>query len=190
MTILYGIYNQTTGIFQTVETHAKGSGPRLAKDQGCIPLAEGDDPRTMKVDIENPLGPLLPHQREVPLETLKRKAISGINARAGRMTSRLTTQAPGMAARYARKEAQARAWLADQTQNPADFPLPYNEALATGESMKVVCQTIVRRAEETEQQDNEIEAVRRKLVVATRRAATADEITDIEQTATWPEAPQ
>lgn len=66
------------------------------------------------------------------LATAKARAIAGINARAGQQRLALITDLPGQDMLYLRKEAEAKAWIADPAPALASYPLIAAEIGITG----------------------------------------------------------
>lgn len=64
-----------------------------------------------------------PDRIAADLAAAKAQAIAAVNDWAGRARARHITIAPGQSMIYLAKEAEARAWIADPTPDPAAYPL-------------------------------------------------------------------
>lgn len=184
--VTYGRFCAATGIIKTVERHPAGEGPRSTPDTLCVGLPDGMDPRTIRLDVTNPLGPFLPYEPPVNIEKLRRRAIARVNAKANRLSSSLRTDGERKARMYAEKRRQAEDWLASSGQDPSDYDLVYADHIATGKSMDAVAETILAKAKATDAIDRAIEATLRVTVEALR-TATIETIETIENVAEWPD---
>lgn len=184
--VTYGRFCATTGIIKTIEPHPSGEGPHSTPDTLCIGLPDDVDPSTIRLDVNNPLGPFLPYEPPVNIEKLRRRAIARVNAKADRLSSRLRTDGERKARMYVEKRRQAEEWLLSNRQNPIDYDLVHADHIATGKSMDAVAQTILTKAEETDVLDRAIEATLRVTVEALR-TATIDTIETTENLAQWPD---
>lgn len=183
--IPWGIFCLETGVIKFVEDHAVGKGPTISAEWGCKRLQPNDDPKTMKVNLDDPYGPLLPYEPPVDATKLRRRAIARVNAVANRLSSALRTDGEHMAALYPKKEAQARAWLSDSALAPDAVPLVRDEAAALGVTLDEAATLIVQKADYVRNQEAAIERVRRNTVIRLR-AADHTEIDAIENEAAWP----
>ncbi|WP_143542812.1 hypothetical protein [Cereibacter azotoformans] len=83
-----------------------------------------DDPDWLEAVAALPPDDVAPIEPAPPLlAVLRAEAICGINRVAGEIRRRYVTVMPGEEMLYLRKEAEARAYLADPDPDPADYPL-------------------------------------------------------------------
>jgi len=101
---------------------------------------------------------------------------------AGRVTPGFTQQA-----RYARKLAQAKAFLQDGTPTEAEYPLIYNEVGLTAETPGAVAMAIVQAAESYATYCDTVEVVRMRIKAAIKAAADTPAVAAIEAAVVWPE---
>lgn len=122
------------------------------------------------------------------LSTAKKRAMREIDSGAGTLRGRVITSVRGQAETYLAKEAEARAWLADPLQDPAQFKLPCAEIGITGLDMLDVCTKIVAKADEWKTLAAAIEAVRLGKKQEVDAAQTLEDVYSIETTVAdaWP----
>lgn len=69
------------------------------------------------------IDPRSAEERAAELQAARQAAIARVNAAAGAIRARFVTQIPAQEMLYLRKEAEARAWIADPAPDLADYPL-------------------------------------------------------------------
>lgn len=94
------------------------------------------------------------------LATAKARAIAGINARAGQQRLALITDLPGQDMLYLRKEAEAKAWIADPAPALASYPLIAAEIGITGADGDQIAQIWLNMADLWARAAAEIETIR------------------------------
>lgn len=97
-----------------------------------------------------------------------------ISAEAGEVRRRFITDVPGQMGTYLVKEAQARAWVATASPDPAEHPHLALEAEATGMSVADVAALVIATADHWRLLDARIEAARRGAIVAVQAAETPE----------------
>lgn len=120
---------------------------------------------------------------EMNLDPVRAAMFEKVDAEAEQQRLRFITGGDGQAMTYLRKEAQARAYLADPN---ADVPTLVKEAAATGQTVAEVAALIVARADAWAAIGDDIEAAR---LGAKKAIADAANIAEIHAAATvdWAE---
>lgn len=126
----------------------------------------------------------------VPLEEVKFAAHQQIDTGAGYIRASIASKGYGQEMTYLRKEAQARAYLAElaagNAPTPENYPLPFAEIGITGATMQLVCEAITAKADEWDMFAGAIEAARLSTKKAVADAASAEDVTLIMNNLTWP----
>jgi hypothetical protein len=91
-----------------------------------------------------------------------------IDREAGEVRCRFLTSIPAQDLTYQRKESEARAWLAADAPDPADFPFLVREAAATAQTVTALAAEVVASADQWADLGSRIEAAR----VGGKRAVT------------------
>lgn len=106
---------------------------------------------------------------EIDLDIVRAYLMARVDLEAEQVRLRFVTGGAGQAMTYARKEAEARAWTAD---NAAPTPFLNAEAAATGQPLAAVAAEVVARADAWVQIGSAIEGARMGAKAAIDRAAT------------------
>jgi hypothetical protein len=119
-------------------------GPQMARAPDGPFIEVPDDPDLPLEDIRVVAGEVV----LVSLEGQRASAIAAVNAAAAVVRGRLVTDLPGQEMLYLRKEAEARAWLADPDPEPdlALYPFLAAEVGATAPSADQVAQVYLNMA--------------------------------------------
>jgi len=154
-----------------------------------LPLAFGSDGtiigrETLTTEQQTALDALLADYD--PLEGIKAVACSRINATAEALCSNLITPGQTQQTRYARKLAQAEAYLQDGTPTEAEYPLIFNEVGITASNAGAVATAIVQASEAYGTFCDTVELVRAKAKGAVRAASNASLVASAEAAVVWP----
>ncbi len=112
----------------------------------------------------------------IDLTDLRAEAVARVNAEAGVFRRRFITDIPGQIGTYLTKEAEAKAYAADQG---ADCPYLESEATGTNRPIGDVATDVSQTAARWRKLDAAIEGARRGAVVAIQGALTADRISAV-----------
>ncbi|QLA21266.1 hypothetical protein [Desulfolutivibrio sulfoxidireducens] len=155
--------------------HADGQDVAAAYP-GCVCVTLPDAP----VEIGQELA--------VDLETVRAAARAAIDAEAEARRQLVLTPGAGQMAAYQRKEAQARAYVADPVPEPADYPALVAEVGATASTLSTVAQAVVARADIWHAYGDAIEAARLGAKKAVAGAADVAAVVAAADGVVWPEA--
>jgi len=122
----------------------------------------------------------------VTLEATQATACSRIDATAEALCSNLITPGQTQQTRYARKLAQAEAFLQDGTPTAAEYPLIYNEVGITASNAGAVAMAVVQAAEAYDTFCDQVELVRAKAKGAVCAASNASLVASAEAAVAWP----
>jgi len=123
-----------------------------------------------------------------PLPYLKTDACSRIDAKAEALCTTLITPGITQQTRYARKLAQAEAFLQDGTPTEVEYPLIYNEVGITARSAGAVATAIVQASAAYDTFCDKVELVRAKAKGAVHTASNASLVASAEAAVVWPTA--
>lgn len=143
---------------------------------GCVCVTLPDAP----VEIGQELA--------VDLETVKAAARAAIDAEAEARRQLVLTPGAGQMAAYQRKEAQARAYLADPVPEPADYSALVAEVGITAATLSGVAGLVVAKADAWRTYGDAVEAARLSAKKAVAGAADAAVVAVVVAGVTWPEA--
>jgi len=123
-----------------------------------------------------------------PLAHIKATACSRIDAKAEMLCTTLITPGITQQTRYARKLAQAQAFLQDGTPTEAEYPLIYNEVGITASNAGAVAMAVVQAAEAYDTFCDKVELVRAKAKGTITGASNASLVASAEAAVVWPVA--
>ncbi len=134
--------------------------------------------------------PLPAADRSALLATLKEEACVRVDETAGQIRSRFGSRGYGQEMTYLAKEAEAREYLracaADQTPQPADYPLIAGEVGVTAATLKAVAEAIIAKATAWRQLGARVENARLAAKQRIRAAASPAGIEAAEAATVWP----
>lgn len=122
------------------------------------------------------------------LADAKSQALSDIDRAAEATRLRFITPGAGQSLEYTATEAEARAYLAAPTGDPAEWPWLNAERLASGgvATISAIAQQVVTLAEAWRNTGAEIKRLRRSAKLAVEAAATVYEVRAIVDGVVWP----
>jgi hypothetical protein len=114
----------------------------------------------------------------VPAETVLAAAaaviVAGCHAQIDEIADRVYTPSASRSARYVRKEAEARAYLAEVSPDAEDYPMLAAESLARSVTLTALAESVVAAADAYTQLAAAVEAARASARIAIEGAASIE----------------
>lgn len=156
---------------------------------------EPPEPETVQVDLTDPDNPVLVAADSATLDAVflatdRVTAVNRVNARAAAILGAVASPHAPQVAIYEAKEAEATAYQADASPDPADYPLLEMGRAVEGRTMAEEAAAVLAEAAQWKAAGAAVDAIRRAANKAIGQATTRAEVQAVLDGLTWPDLGQ